>query len=141
MIGIFLNDNAFEQDIRELLMAFYPGEGFWYGKPGGKEPEEPSSLSFAVEGIWNEDRTELDLHLVNYGSAVFFAIKNLQPELEEELLHAEEPIQAVPGNRTETKNRIKRRLYALLMSRTGRQLPWGALTGIRPTKKIGRAHV
>ena len=26
MIGILLNDTAYEQDIRELLMAFYPGE-------------------------------------------------------------------------------------------------------------------
>ena len=25
MIGILLNDSAYEQDIRELLMAFYPG--------------------------------------------------------------------------------------------------------------------
>ena len=28
MIGILLNDTAYEQDIRELLMAFYPGEAF-----------------------------------------------------------------------------------------------------------------
>ena len=26
MIAILLNDASFEQDIRELLMAFYPGE-------------------------------------------------------------------------------------------------------------------
>ena len=26
MVGIVLNDNAYEQDIRELLMAFCPGE-------------------------------------------------------------------------------------------------------------------
>ena len=82
MIGIFLNDNAFEQDIRELLMAFYPGEGFVYEKPQGEE-----SLSFAVEGIWNEDHTEFDLHTVHYGSSTFYALKDLQPELEEELRH------------------------------------------------------
>ena len=28
MIAILLNDASFEQDIRELLMAFYPGETF-----------------------------------------------------------------------------------------------------------------
>ena len=28
MIGILLNDSAYEQDIRELLMAFYPGQTF-----------------------------------------------------------------------------------------------------------------
>ena len=37
-------------------------------------------------------------------------------------------------DRFETKNRIKRRLYVLLMGETGKQLPWGTLTGIRPTK-------
>ena len=36
MIGIRLNDMSYEQDIRELLMAFYPGETFVYEevKPG-----------------------------------------------------------------------------------------------------------
>ena len=38
------------------------------------------------------------------------------------------------GDRLETKNRIKRNLYRLLEKRTGRSLPWGTLTGIRPTK-------
>ena len=28
MIGILLKDASYEQDIRELLMAFYPGETF-----------------------------------------------------------------------------------------------------------------
>ena len=32
MIGILLNDTAYEQDIRELLMAFYPGETFVHEK-------------------------------------------------------------------------------------------------------------
>ena len=36
MIGIKLNNMAYEQDIRELLMAFYPGETFEY--QGGDLP-------------------------------------------------------------------------------------------------------
>ncbi len=109
-------------------MAFYPGEGFVYGK------ESEDSAAFAVEGIWNEGRTEFDLHLVNHGSGTFHVFSGLFPELAREFEHMEEPIQADPRNRTETKNRIKRRLYALLMCQTGKELPWGALTGIRPTK-------
>ena len=35
MIGILLNDASYEQDIRELLMAFYPGEGFAHERTGG----------------------------------------------------------------------------------------------------------
>ena len=28
MIGLLIQDNAYEQDIRELLMSFYPGESY-----------------------------------------------------------------------------------------------------------------
>ena len=34
MIGILLNDSAYEQDIRELLMAFYPGQTFAHEMQG-----------------------------------------------------------------------------------------------------------
>ncbi len=117
-------------------MAFYPGESFVYGRPeteeaGGPEEKNPE---FAVEGIWNDDRTEFDLQTVHYGNALFYAFSDLQPEIEEELQHMGEPVPADPSDRTETKNRIKRRLYVALMSQTGRELPWGSLTGIRPTK-------
>ena len=37
-------------------------------------------------------------------------------------------------NRKETKNSLKRTLYQLLSEYTGVELPWGNLTGIRPTK-------
>ena len=36
--------------------------------------------------------------------------------------------------RPEVKNRIKRLIYEALSRDTGRQLPWGTLTGIRPVK-------
>ncbi|MBR0090111.1 MAG: coproporphyrinogen dehydrogenase HemZ, partial [Lachnospiraceae bacterium] len=35
---------------------------------------------------------------------------------------------------TTPKNLLKQALYGLLCNETGRELPWGALTGIRPTK-------
>ena len=37
-------------------------------------------------------------------------------------------------SRTEQKNNLKRALYQMLSELTGKRLPWGALTGIRPTK-------
>ncbi len=36
--------------------------------------------------------------------------------------------------RKDTKSEMKRLLYAALREKTGRQLPWGTLTGIRPVK-------
>ena len=60
----------------------------------------------------------------------------LEPEMREErrAIEGEQPIEVDYDNRFETKNKIKRRLYLLLIERTGKQLPWGTLTGIRPTK-------
>lgn len=37
-------------------------------------------------------------------------------------------------DRTAVKNHLKRTLYRELKGKTGRDLPWGTLTGIRPTK-------
>ncbi|MCD7885019.1 MAG: coproporphyrinogen dehydrogenase HemZ [Lachnospiraceae bacterium] len=49
-----------------------------------------------------------------------------------EILHMESRCQE--SDRTETKNEMKRLLYRLLSTYSGRKLPWGDLTGIRPTK-------
>ena len=38
------------------------------------------------------------------------------------------------SDQRDTKNRVKRILYHMLSERTKRTLPWGTLTGIRPTK-------
>ena len=44
MTGILLNDTSYEQDIRELLMAFYPGETFVH--------EEQGNMDRFVEESW-----------------------------------------------------------------------------------------
>ena len=128
MIEIRLNDNAFEQDIRELLMAFFPGESFSYQQ----DPE----CRLGVEGEKNEDGTAWSLRLFGPDARDDLRPEGFSPvpELAWEIEHRAEPVQAVPESRTETKNRLKRRMYALLVCCTGRELPWGSLTGIRPVK-------
>ncbi len=46
----------------------------------------------------------------------------------------ERVVKVDPGDRRETKNRLKQNLYRLLSDYSGRTLPWGTLTGIRPVK-------
>ncbi len=133
MIEILLNDRAYEQDIRELLMAFYPGETFVY------EPEK--GAAFSVEGLVDRQRKEFSLKIISQDRQEWAefpadAGEELEKELEEELSRIQEPIAVDYGNRAQTKSRIKRRLYVLLVLRTGRLLPWGTLTGIRPTKIV-----
>ncbi len=197
MIEIRLNDDAYEQDIRELLMAFYPGKPFFYGNGEAKEP-----VRLIVEGTVNEERNLYRLRVMDgapqkdrqssraAAESAGCAAAGSEPDaktdvpsdtrmkqvqdaekpaaaaspaspdgdgdisgtglrercgeprpyvelpgvLQQEIVRAGDPISLDYDDRTDAKNKIKRRLYALLFLRTGRQLPWGALTGIRPTK-------
>jgi len=129
MIEILLNDKAYEQDIRELLMAFYPGETFSH------EPVPQSD--FSVEGMVDGAGDYFYLKIVSHKRDDFPVLPaDMGEAVERELEQVEEPVLVHYRNRLETKSRIKRRLYALLVLRTGRLLPWGTLTGIRPTKIV-----
>ncbi len=108
MLGILLNDPSYEQDIRELMMAFYPGETFAH--------EKQADVRMYVEGVYN--------------GAGEFCLRVLCDDRTED----ERTFQLDYSNRLEAKTAIKRELYNMLSKRTGKELPWGTLTGIRPTK-------
>ncbi len=110
MIGLFLDDQSFEQDIRELLMAFYPGESFAH------EETEGEDYRLKVQSQTREDS---------------FLLKIRDMEGDEEIADF---VNVHYPDRFETKNRIKRMLYQMARKLTGMELPWGTLTGIRPTK-------
>ena len=99
MIAILLNDASFEQDIRELLMAFYPGETFTH------KEEEAGEAELIVRGVRDGNSFSLDVTPVKK-EVVHFAL--IYPDF---------------SNRFETKNEIKRTLYRLLSAQTGRELP------------------
>ena len=125
MTGIILNDNAYEQDIRELLMAFFPGETFVHEVQDGMER--------SVRGNLSEDRKTFAIQIVTRGERKLH-IWNMSPKERAEMDVFDQPIPVDYEDRFETKNKIKRRLYVMLKAMTGKNLPWGTLTGIRPTK-------
>lgn len=125
MIAVVLNDQAYEQDIRELLMAFYPGAELTHEK----DPE----AEFCIAGELSEDRKTFRLLLISRGE-VEFKVCRYSREERRELDVFDAPIEVDYEDRTATKNKIKRRLYVILKARTGKSLPWGTLTGIRPVK-------
>ena len=149
MIGLLIQDNAYEQDIRELLMSFYPGETYahevkenidFYVQTRLKDGE-------AVIGIWEklEKGEESAGAAVNAAgveakdSAVAVekqADSNMSaPEgLEGWTLTAHFAGKADLSDNYATKNVIKKLFYQMLVERTSHELPWGSLTGIRPTK-------
>ena len=132
MIGLQLEDNAFEQDVRELLMAFYPGAVFGCQDPEAEEGELRVTGRFLDGGARYALKAERKPGTERNRAEIKLSSPVLKKGLEEARENRPFPIE--PDNRVETKNRIKRRLYFLLMLDTGKQLPWGALTGIRPVK-------
>lgn len=108
MIGIYLTSRAYEQDIRELCMAFFPGEPFAY--------EESGEEAMYVRG---EEDGEKSCFTLTFGRGRRSVTETIGVDY---------------SNRFETKNRIKRLLYRFLREETNISLPWGTLTGIRPTK-------
>ena len=67
MIAILLNDASFEQDIRELLMAFYPGETFTH------KEEEAGEADLIVRGVRDGNSFSMDVTPVKK-EAVHFAL-------------------------------------------------------------------
>ena len=149
MIGLLIQDNAYEQDIRELLMSFYPGETYAH--------EVKENVDFYVQtrlkdgeaaiGIWEklENGEESAGAAVNAAgveakdSAVAVEKQtdsNMSaPEgLEGWTLTTHSAGKADLSDHSSTKNVIKKLFYQMLVGRTGHELPWGSLTGIRPTK-------
>lgn len=120
MIGILLSDQSFEQDIRELLMAFCPGQKFTHD-----EGEALQEAQLIVRGGHSGEEFLLSAERLKHqdeqsGTSRFETVSEGRILIDE--------------SRFETKNRIKRELYCMMRQMTGKELPWGTLTGIRPTK-------
>jgi len=106
MISLVLEDMTFEQDIRELLMAFYPGEKYIY-------TDEDSILSLFL----SKDSKSYNIKIKSEDNVLEF-------------------ISPLRETKFDTKNDLKRNIYENLLNLGNADLPWGTLTGIRPTKIV-----
>lgn len=143
MIGLLIQDNAFEQDIRELLMSFYPGEIYAH--------EVKDGVAFYVESRLRDGEVRLLMwdggtdvpaaggsFAAGRGEAPAGDETGSRPELQPPApgftLTVDDSAMADLSDHLGTKNVIKQMFYKMLCTRTGKTLPWGSLTGIRPTK-------
>lgn len=118
MILLVQSTEEYNNDLRAMIMAFFPGE-----KIKGMTPVQITELSkemhhefsFILTALLDEKRTLLKLE--KQGAVRFSAY--------------------VDGNYKDKKkfrNRLKLGAYRLLSEYTERTLPWGCLTGVRPAK-------
>ncbi len=123
MILLVESDNSYTNDLRSMLQAFYAEE-----KIQGVSPDQVADYSrelfsefrFVFTALFREQHTRLRLE--ENGKVVFTAYINGDYE-----------------DKPAFRNRLKLAAYRLLSEYTGRELPWGSLTGMRPTKIASRA--
>ena len=114
MIAVQLNKRDFEYDIHSLIRAFYPGMDV----PVYQE-EEPHPEGWEKKLVVDYQPDKITLVFQNSDG---------------QILAKREQLVDYEADRKATKNVLKSMMYELLRDYTGQDLPWGNLTGIRPTK-------
>lgn len=112
MVILYNDTKELENEIRSLIMAFYHGE---------KIIVNPDTLS--------NDSPRFFLTVKAGGTKASVTLKQDDTIVEETAVVPE--VQS-----KEKKDQIKILVYKVLMTFTGRTLPWGTQTGIRPTKNV-----
>ena len=112
MIGISFNQKEFEYDAYTLVKAFFP-------------KEEVKMFYIQEEQVPDECENRIS---IEYGEQVVIRLSLGEISLEGGEDYDQEE------DRKVRKNKLKQVLYKLLSQATGQTLPWGNLTGIRPTK-------
>ena len=135
-IGILFQNRDFEHDVYELIKAFYPGNEIvsLY-----EEDDADYDIRFRVsrdeEGYtisYNNGIEKKTAHgAVIEGQSSGEASDALISCVDADDSEAKERAHAI---RKERKDIVKIALYKLLVKLTGKTLPWGNLTGIRPAK-------
>ena len=126
MLAIKLNLESYEYDVHSLVKSFYPEETVKVLTPSTKEETYQSVLEQA--GITDEKEIPLVIEIGETGAKI--AVKAGSENGAEASTYSWEHAEA----EGKFKDGFKRFLYRVLSKEMNTELPWGNLTGIRPTK-------
>ena len=116
MICLIQNVEDYNNDLRVILMAFYMGVKIITPKNIEKKPELGADITATLVAEFAEDQTKIWM-------------KDGGLDVEPDIV-----IDQDYHDRKVFRNILKRAMYRMLSERTGRVLPWGSLTGVRPVK-------
>lgn len=116
MIEIWMSKQDFVYDVQGLCKSFYPSTQIVIKDWEQTENKNNTEAEVLLQVALAEDYVEIVLH----GKDISDRRKAHAPK----------------DNRRGYKNVLKKILYELLSETTGKQLPWGTLTGVRPTKLV-----
>ncbi len=149
MILVKVNESDFEYDLHSLMKAFYPEEEVLVGR----DPE--AQMKKRLEEKKRHELRKAGLGKSQAEKEAKLQVKPQAPSLFMEIFYTEEKIkvclekegrkkeaesslsfagQGETEKRKNKKNCLKRMIYQLLSEESGKELLWGTLKGIRPTK-------
>ena len=145
MILVQLNKEGFQNDVHSLVKAFFPSEDVSIyiadeDQKTGIEIQLVMQLKnryvLNKEGKRNEkDKVHLYLCVDYTEQQVVITLYSPKAETGDEWEKKCEKKFVINYNDHKTeRNLLKQNLYSVIYAYTGRTLPWGTLTGVRPTK-------
>ena len=114
MLVVKLNEMQFEYDIHSLVKAFYPGKEVKVLEKSSEKQSEEGMPEFEIDF----QSTSISFYIIEDG----------------ERKYEKQTVLKQPDSRPDVKNDLKQLIYDSLSEYLGKDLPWGTLTGIRPTK-------
>ena len=132
MIVVIFNKPDFEYDVHSLLKEFFPQEDvqMYYSCP----PEEVSGRNLACTHHEMTGDGKKEFADADQVFRIDYVGDQITIKWEYQSVFHETWINVDPADRKETKNQLKIVLYKMIEKGIGRSLPWGTLSGIRPTK-------
>lgn len=128
MIRIKLQGHDYRYELEEIIRLFYPAEELEYTDAG---PSAGFTGVFVTSSLQVQgDEYRAVCHLCEGERPAVenaYAFQGISPAGDES---SEHPL------RKQLKREVKRCLYLVLSRYTGKSLPWGILTGIRPAKIV-----
>lgn len=115
MIRLLENSHEYNNDLRAMLMAFYPGEVI--------TEKEDADARFTLVCDYDDAGATLHISALSIRTGQIYG-----------MVTGTERAIGDYKDRQNFRNAIKLAIYHLLSAKTGRILPWGDLTGMRPTK-------
>lgn len=130
-IRVWMDGQDYEQDVRPLIKAFLPDAvfDFRHGTAADAEPGGyTENAAYAAGEKDGEPNYTLLFELSEH--TILFSVMTAGKEIFRESVPFGE------GERRDYRNTLLRLIYRGLSELTGTVLPWGILTGVRPTKLI-----
>ncbi len=123
---IHLNKTSFEYDVNAIVKAFYPGVNVKVITPESRK-----------DRLTQSDGPEWQIRISDTGACIAAGKREYEWQHEGVVKETATDSEEDAGGQAAEKNfkyGFKMFLYKTLQAETGKSLPWGNLTGIRPTK-------